>query len=221
MLSINSRIWFILSSYNSSQNREDWDFENLPASINNWNAIDWNQAKNCPYIFFSRSPITFGHSIVVIPKPPNSNSVHEAQFFRWAAQFIEITISIFYDAFVQREIHHINEFHEIANFTSSHGKYLKTLILKANANEDISNIYKIHLVPYFSSHEIVSQKRFRNAYPEYNLADLKGGLLGWIGQQEDRVDKREISLLFNERNEESNKIIKEIEKLSFTFRNQY
>lgn len=181
-------------SYKDNFERESWN--NICSEgaipIQQWNKVDWERAENGPYIFLSRAPITFAHSILVIPKPRQSKFVSEATFFRWSADLIEQVIYLFNIAFGIKKIHTDTSFRILAEGTMSKGEYIKTLILKASANEDLNTVYKVHLLPYFQSHDIDCQQRFFALHRSIDLGEKKGGLLGWIGQREDEADKYEV-----------------------------
>ncbi len=188
------RIWYLPVSYKDNLIKENWNSIYSEGAIpsQRWDKIDWEIAERGPYIFLSRAPITFAHSILVVPRPHQSKSVDEATFFRWSAYLIERALYIFNIAFGVKKIHTSADYRILAEKTLSNGEYIKTLILKANANEDLNTIYKVHLLPYFKSHDIDCQQRFLALHRSVDLGEQKGGLLGWIGQREDQVDKYEV-----------------------------
>jgi hypothetical protein len=71
----------------------------------------------------------------------------------------------------------------LAQYTVTLGQYVKTLVLKASANENQEE-YKVHLVPCFSSHIEAANNLYQERFEK-----PEGGLLFWIGQCEDRVDR--------------------------------
>lgn len=74
----------------------------------------------------------------------------------------------------------------MADLTLTKDKYLKTLILRVSADEDVDTTYKVHLVPYFGSHESACQKWYTSIHKV--KPDAKGGLIGWLGERETLVD---------------------------------
>ncbi len=84
-----------------------------------------------PRIFFSRSPLTFGHSIVIIPKPISIEYVSEDTFFHWSAPFIEYAINKIYQKFGIEEIYKSITYQNISEKTSTNGNYIKTINSKS------------------------------------------------------------------------------------------
>lgn len=157
-------------------------------NTSDWNQIedkDWREIVKAPYIFLSRAPLTFGHSQLVI-RSPQGNNQNEEDFFCLASKIIEKAIVVFKKAFIEQRMHEEKIFNELAKLTFTKGNYIKTLILRSSANEDNCREYKIHLVPYFESHEISCQKHYTAIHSV--KADVEGGLLGWLGQRETLVD---------------------------------
>jgi hypothetical protein len=148
---------------------------------------EWKRIENSPYIFLSRSPLTFGHSQLVIPSPRDS----EQNLFRLASEIIYSAISTFNSAFGKANlIHERDVFKPLAESTLTRGSYEKTLVLRASAREETKKEYKIHLVPYFTSHAELCRDRFHSRHKV--TPDRLGGLLGWLGMREDDVDKWEV-----------------------------
>jgi hypothetical protein len=146
----------------------------------------WKTIRNSPCIFLSRSPLTFGHSQLLIPYDGDS----EQDLFRLASEIICKAISTFSAMFSDDKPPHQEEiFEPLAKMTLTGGHYVRTLVLRASANES-SNEYKVHLVPYFKSHKELCRKRFHSLHTV--TPDKEGGLLGWIGEREDIVDKWEV-----------------------------
>ena len=149
----------------------------------------WDQVKQLPHIFLSRAPLTLGHSELVIPSPPYGK-ISEAKFFECASHIIKRAIATFVKAFDCDKIHTKDKtFENLSKFTKTEGQYIKTLILKASANENLEEQYKVHLVPYFESHDIECKKRYDTRHR--GLKSSKGGLLAWLGEREDEADKLE------------------------------
>ncbi|MCJ7545396.1 MAG: hypothetical protein MUP30_01025 [Deltaproteobacteria bacterium] len=149
--------------------------------------------KKVPHIFLSRSPLTFGHSQLVIPSPPCSTKykISEAGFFEIASVIIVRVLQTFKEVFPtnRRQIHEEDTFKSLAESTYSYGKYIKTLVVRASAKEDVGEQYKVHLVPFFESHKAECLKRFRTHHRV--RPDKRGGLIGWLGDRETEVDKWE------------------------------
>jgi hypothetical protein len=79
-------------------------------------------------------------------------------------------------------------FKELARYTRTSGAYRKLLILRTSASE--REAFKIHLVPYFESHEHECYGLFH--WRHSVRSDKLGGLLGWLGERESEVDKVEV-----------------------------
>jgi hypothetical protein len=166
-----------------------WYLQNIWEKATDWGKVElakWKKIEQSPYVFLSRAPLTFGHSQLVI-RSPNGTKQNEEDFFCLASKIIERTIIAFKDAFKVQKLHECGNFNALAVITRTRGKYIKTLVLRASASEDICEEYKIHLVPYFKSHEDECGKRFRTLHGI--TSEKKGGLLGWLGERENEVDK--------------------------------
>lgn len=131
-------------------------------------------------IFLVDSPLTFAHSQVAIKFSENVH-LDESSRFRIAAQIVHKAISTFKQLLSPNTIDY---FKELAEFTHTKGNYIKTLVLRASAQEDDWE-YKIHLVPYFVSHAAVCQERYTGIHCD----NQPGGLLGWLGERETEVDR--------------------------------
>jgi hypothetical protein len=150
--------------------------------------------KSVPHIFLSRSPLTFGHSQLVIPSPPwrtDKKPISETSFFEIASVIIVRALQTYQQIFSTKGslIHEENTFRALAESTYSYGQYIKTLVVRASAEEKAGKQYKVHLVPYLKSHEAECLKRFRAQHRV--KPDKKGGLIGWLGDRETEVDKWE------------------------------
>jgi hypothetical protein len=147
----------------------------------------WEQIKKSPYIFFSRSPLTLGHSQLVIPSLGDC----EQDLFRLASEIICGAISTFNTVFGNPKLLHEKDvFKPLAENTLTRGSYEKTLVLRASAQETIGKEYKVHLVPFFASHSELCKERFQSLHAA--IPEQVGGLLGWLGTREDDVDKWEV-----------------------------
>lgn len=205
------RLWYLPNKWSQKEPKlDDWsDLIKDQKIFNNWNKVEkkvekdeyWNKINKYPHIFLCRAPLTFGHSQLVIPHPGKKIdnepiSIKEEKYFEWASVIIKSTIAVFNMAFKDKEIDIEKEFKNLAKLTLTEDKYIKTLILKASADEEATtnnetkqyNLkeYKVHLVPYFESHA----KRCKELYQ--SLHDVtcteKGGLLKWLGEMENKAD---------------------------------
>lgn len=194
-----SRVWYLPKEWAKIQEQDKTNKDKgWSELLENWKSVDswedvieagWDEIKKFPHILLSRSPLTFGHSQLVIPAPFGREQAEE-KFFEWGSEIIKRAIVVFRKVFREKEIHKEPEFSNLSEMTFTYGKYIKTLILKSSANENVSEKYKIHLVPYFESHDKECQKRFHARHRV--LPNKKGGLLGWLGEREDEVDKWEV-----------------------------
>ena len=130
-------------------------------------------------IFLVDAPLTFAHSQLAM-KFSEVTRPNEPTCFQISAQIIQKALFTFNQALDSNTINH---FKELAEFTCTKKNYIKTLVLRASAQED-SRDYKIHLVPYFESHAKACQERFVNIHG----VNKTGGLLGWLGDRETKVD---------------------------------
>jgi len=85
----------------------------------------------------------------------------------------------------------LQDFEQLSRVTQSGGQLIKVLVLRSSASEKPDEELKIHLVPYFESHHWACQLRFAERH-RLLPGDKLGGLLGWIGEREDRVDTWEV-----------------------------
>jgi len=152
-------------------------------------ARTWFRLKNLIGIdvrlFLFRVPFTFGHSELVI-KFRSRNCHRESDRFHYAACLIERAIVVFNQVLIPSII---KKFKPYAKITFTKGKYIKTLILRVSADEK-SNVYKVHLIPYFESHAEACQKRFTSIHSV--SPKEKGGLIGWLGERDNIIDSWQI-----------------------------
>lgn len=134
--------------------------------------------ENSAYAFLVDKPITFGHSQLRISITPG---IREEDTFSLAAKHIAICIGRFRSTF---ENINLAEWSPLAQYTETSGQYLKTLVLKASANEN-QNEYKVHLAPCFSHHIDAANNLF---WEQVSKREEGGGLLHWIGKREHVVD---------------------------------
>jgi len=176
---------------------------NVVFTKENWKNKDWQAViskdykkdveKKSPHIFLSRAPLTFGHSQLVLPPPPcksKNEKIPETIFFEFASYIVKRALAAFEKVLGKKEVHQNPTFKHLAESTYSYGKYIKTLVVRASASEKVGSEYKIHLVPYFQSHETECLKRFRAQHKV--PPNKKGGLLGWLGERETEIDKWEV-----------------------------
>jgi len=135
-------------------------------------------AKNSAYAFLVDKPIAFGHSQLKFSVP---HGLHEEDAFSLAAKHIATCIGRFRSTFLSLNL---EEWGPLAQYTGTSGRYVKTLILRASANEDQGKEYKVHLVPCFSSHIESANELFQKRFGRSE----SGGLLHWIGEREHLVD---------------------------------
>jgi len=129
------------------------------------------------YAFLVCAPIAFGHYQLVVSISPG---IHEEDAFSLSAKHIATCIGRFHSIFMRLDL---AEWGPLAQYTITSGHYVKTLVLKASANESQTD-YKVHLVPCFSSHIEAANDLFR---ARFGMRD-EGGLLHWIGEREHLVD---------------------------------
>jgi len=134
--------------------------------------------ENSAYASLVDAPITFGHSQLKFSVP---HGLHEEDAFSLAAKHIATCIGRFRSTFLSLNI---EEWGPLAQYTGTSGRYVKTLILRASANEDRGKEYKVHLVPCFSSHIESANELFQKRFGRSE----SGGLLPWIGEREHLVD---------------------------------
>ena len=170
------RTWFLCNGWSSE----------FVADSERYQAIQQRAAQEPPTslmdarIFLVDSPLTFAHSQLAIKFSESTHS-DESDRFQIAAQFVQKAIIRFGQLLRSNTIKY---FKELAEFTRTSDNYIKTLILRASAQEEKGG-YKIHLVPYFRSHADACQKRFTDIFCD----NEPGGMLGWLGDRETEVDK--------------------------------
>lgn len=150
----------------------------------------WYQRGNAR-ILLVHAPITFGHSQLVLSFA-QGRSADEPTRFQQAAGLIRKALSAFNRVLTVKTL---QQFQELAVATATRGPYIKTLVLKASAQEDVRKEYKVHLVPFFESHDEACKRRYTAVHGVFGGADARsfatdktGGLLGWLGERETRVD---------------------------------
>jgi hypothetical protein len=189
-----ARLWYLPEGWRKlSAPKSVAEYLNNPVTLQNtasWpdaKKDKWEQIKRSPCIFLSRSPLTFGHSQLLIPSLGDC----EQDLFRLAAEIVYNVISTFTTVFGNLKLLHEKEiFKPLAKNTLTRGSYNKTLVLRTSAQESNGKEYKVHLVPYFQSHAELCRKRFHSLHAV--TPEQVGGLLGWLGEREDDVDKWEV-----------------------------
>jgi hypothetical protein len=183
---IKKRIWFWKEnerwSSNSSSVEPSKRYKEIQERVNNM--IFHHNIKfyrPLAYIYLVDKPYTFGHSQLVM-EFNDEDDPHEADRFTLAASIIQNSLPVFKDKLSQE----LNNFSDLAKHTGTRGNYIKTLILRASANENIYTTYKIHLVPYFKSNEEECQRLYYITHGTDHNG--KGGLVGWLGVKETKVD---------------------------------
>lgn len=149
--------------------------DNVPDDL--WDRT-WYSAGNA-YVFLVDKPITLGHSQL---KVRTDKAQQEEDSFDSAARHVAKCIKILRVTLSNLQLDYWNA---LARYTNTSGEYVKTLILKASAKE-AKDEYKIHLVPYFTSH-LTATTRLYCAMQEIE-SHAPGGLLHWVGQRERLVD---------------------------------
>lgn len=134
--------------------------------------------QNNTYAFLVDAPITLGHSQLKI----KTDERQEEDSFEVAAGHMAKCIRILRATLSALNL---DNWTELARYTKTSGTYVKTLVLKASANEPKGE-YKIHLVPYFDSH-LEATTRLHCATQSIDSGG-PGGLLHWVGERERLVD---------------------------------
>lgn len=131
------------------------------------------------YAFLVDAPITLGHAQLKIK---TDEGQQEEDSFMTAATHVTKRIAI-----LRRALPDLNhgDWTALAGYTKTAGTYVKTLVLKASADE-AKGEYKIHLVPYFDSHLQATTRR-HSATQDLD-SGKPGGLLHWVGERERLVD---------------------------------
>jgi hypothetical protein len=146
----------------------------------------WSEVSKFPHVFLANAPLTFGHSQLVVPARPGTDSVNESTLFRSAVDLIEDVLEVFKTVFGNGKLHARAPFQKLAEDTYSYGKYIKTLILRTSADDDPDTKIKFHLVPYFESNQADCHKRFHSLHSA--PPNEKGGMIGWLGERETQLD---------------------------------
>ena len=129
------RLWYLPNVWGKAmeKNFKERLEENGWENTSDWENVKnkkWNKIEQSPYVFLSRSPLTFGHSQLVISL--NRTKQDEKDFFCLAAKIIERAIIAFQEAFKKQKLHEDKNFSSLAVITKTKGEYIKTLILRAS-----------------------------------------------------------------------------------------
>lgn len=133
-------------------------------------------------VYVVRAPYTFGHSQLALSWKEGEEPPEEDRF-AVAASYIARCIAAFrerLDSLVRDPL-----FLPLVRYTATSGVYVKTLVLRTSASE-AAHEYKVHLVPLFESHQHTAYGRFLRLHP--HVPNGVGGLVGWAGEVEGRVD---------------------------------
>ena len=126
------------------------------------------------------APITFGHSQLILT---THKKIEEDVKFEMASFVIKRCLPIIKEC-IPSAVEN-DTWKKLKEYTGTKGRYIKTLILRASADEN-ENQYKVHLVPYFNSHFCSTKRLFRqNRNVDKNCT---GGLLRWLGKREKVLD---------------------------------
>jgi hypothetical protein len=131
-------------------------------------------------VIIVEAPLTFGHSQLVLK---TSKDLDEEVMFEGASFVIKKCLPIIRDRLPSAVEN--DKWKQLRNYTNTSGRYLKTLVLRASADEKVRE-YKVHLVPYFKSHLCCTTLLFHGGRDVDK--NRTGGLLRWLGEQEKRLD---------------------------------
>lgn len=151
------------------------------------------------YFLLVRAPLTFGHSQLVLRRTKGES---EAVTFEKASKQITTAMRTF-ESSLDSEL--LKSYPKLAAFTQTSGKFERTLVLRASADED-ENSYKVHLVPYFESHASLCALRYMHTNArhggkldgKFRMQPNRGGLLGWLGDREAVCDTLETGIAMTE-----------------------
>ena len=182
---IKGRIWFWQEggAWSSESFAASERYKEIQQKLNHGIKKDIKFCSPVSYIFLVHTPYTFGHSQLAMEFPFEGHP-NESARFTLAASIIQKALSVFKDELNEKTI---EKFSDLAKLTLTEGSYIKTLILRTSADEDINTKYKVHLVPYFDSHASACQKRYCAIHRV--SPNETGGLVGWLGETETKVEK--------------------------------
>lgn len=139
----------------------------------------WYDSKEA-FAFLVDAPMTFGHSQLVTKV---DGELQEKDRFSKAAKHIAECIGI-----LETTLNNIklDKWEALAKYTKTADDYKKTLIVRASAEEK-PEVYKAHLVPYFSSHHEDTINQFNEDH-DFLGSKKVGGLVSWLGKRERVID---------------------------------
>jgi hypothetical protein len=131
-------------------------------------------------VFLVEAPHSFGHSQLILK---SSSDMSEDEMFGKASIVVKECLPVMRKQLPKAVS--CETWGKLREYTKTSGKYIKTLVLKASANEN-ENEYKIHLIPYFESHLCVTTALFQK---DRDIdKNKKGGLFRWLGVEERRLE---------------------------------
>jgi hypothetical protein len=142
----------------------------------------WYGRRDGPFFaFISRAPLTLGHSQLRVATPNV-----EGEAARWSLALPRFIAAI--DALERVMRQPLGAaWSAVAEYTETHGAFVRTLVLRTSAAEKTGDPFRVHLVPLFESHAEGAAERFRLVH------DLEpprtGGLIGWLGDREKVIDR--------------------------------
>ena len=131
-------------------------------------------------VILVEAPLTFGHSQLIITTRKNIKEDIKFEMASFAIGRCLPIIKKCIPAAVKDDT-----WKELREYTATKGRYIKTLILRASADEN-EDQYKVHLAPYFNSNLKSTKILFQEGRNLEN--DPKGGLLRWLGEREKYLD---------------------------------
>lgn len=186
------RTWFLKKEsigkeWSSASLEPDERYESIQEEIKKEND---NEYEIVTRIILSHTPLTFGHSQLITKFLGEKRHLRESARFEHVAQIIKNSISVFEQVFGQEKLHIRSEWERLAEITHTSRNHIKTLILRASAEEHACEAYteyKVHLVPYFKSQAVNCKSRY--CMLDFINSNERGGLLGWLGERETEVDR--------------------------------
>jgi hypothetical protein len=187
------RTWFLkkegISKYwTSASEMPPQRYESIQSEIKNENDNDYEIVTR---IILSHTPLTFGHSQLIMKFLGDKRRLKESDRFEQVTEIIKNAILVFEQVLGEEKIHiKGTKFSHLSEITHTSGEYIKTLILRSSAeehNDEEYAEYKVHLVPYFNSHAANCKSRYLTLH--FLSTDKTGGLLGWLGERETEVDR--------------------------------
>jgi hypothetical protein len=130
-----------------------------------------------------RAPLTFGHTQVVLSELERELCEVE----RWELAFPHLKrIVAAMEATLRSGVHESEALAFAREYTATSGAFEKVIVLRTSATEGPTE-FKLHLVPYFASHAEAARQRFEDAHSA--ARGRRGGLIGWLGDRETKIDQ--------------------------------